>query len=179
MTTIPILFFFCVLESYDSKIVRCAGVRPSNQLSAYASQHIPGVTLTTCNFDSNYDSAIWSGSRRIGSPRCWPQDSSDHSDHSGHRDSDHSVHSEHRDSGKVFSTSFITMIKPVGERVEIDPVVMLLQNTAVPAAVTAIARTAFTPIAIIEKPKSVSALIIAVVISRFVPLPLKCCGSGV
>ncbi|KAL0118351.1 hypothetical protein PUN28_009177 [Cardiocondyla obscurior] len=74
------------------------GVRPSNQLSAYASQHIPGVTLTTCNFDSNYDSAIWSGSRRIGSPRCWPQDSSDHSDQSGHRDSDHSVHSEHRDS---------------------------------------------------------------------------------
>ncbi|XP_024886832.1 uncharacterized protein LOC112464209 [Temnothorax curvispinosus] len=74
------------------------GVRPSNQLSAYTSQHIPGVTLTTCNFDSNYDSAIWSGSRRIGSPRCWPQDSSDHSDQSGHRDSDHSVHSEHRDS---------------------------------------------------------------------------------
>ncbi|XP_020282156.1 uncharacterized protein LOC109853957 isoform X2 [Pseudomyrmex gracilis] len=75
------------------------GVRPSNQLSAYTSQHIPGVTLTTCNFDSNYDSAIWTGSRRIGSPRCWPQDSSDHSDHSGHRDSDHSVHSgEHRDS---------------------------------------------------------------------------------
>ncbi|XP_018349770.1 PREDICTED: uncharacterized protein LOC108752992 isoform X2 [Trachymyrmex septentrionalis] len=74
------------------------GVRSSNQLSAYTSQHIPGVTLTTCNFDSNYDSAIWSGSRRIGSPRCWPQDSSDHSDQSGHRDSDHSVHSEHRDS---------------------------------------------------------------------------------
>lgn len=86
----------------DSKIVYCAGVRPSNQLSAYTSQHIPGVTLTTCNFDPNYDSAIWSGSRRIGSPRCWPQDSSDHSDQSGHRDSDHSVHSEHRDSGKVF-----------------------------------------------------------------------------
>ncbi|XP_072743822.1 uncharacterized protein [Anoplolepis gracilipes] len=75
------------------------GVRPSNQLSAYTSQHIPGVTLTTCNFDSNYDSAIWSRSRRIGSPRCWPQDSSDHSDQSGHRDSDHSIHSgEHRDS---------------------------------------------------------------------------------
>ncbi|KYM83545.1 hypothetical protein ALC53_05945 [Atta colombica] len=89
---------FRVLESYDSKVIRCAGVRSSNQLSAYTSQHIPGVTLTTCNFDSNYDSAIWSGSRRIGSPRCWPQDSSDHSDQSGHRDSDHSVHSEHRDS---------------------------------------------------------------------------------
>ncbi|KYN26935.1 hypothetical protein ALC57_03276 [Trachymyrmex cornetzi] len=89
---------FRVLESYDSKVVRCAGVRSSNQLSAYTSQHIPGVTLTTCNFDSNFDSAIWSGSRRIGSPRCWPQDSSDHSDQSGHRDSDHSVHSEHRDS---------------------------------------------------------------------------------
>ncbi|XP_014483529.1 PREDICTED: uncharacterized protein LOC106749017 isoform X2 [Dinoponera quadriceps] len=75
------------------------GVRPSNQLSAYTSQHIPGVTLTTCNFESNYDSAIWQGSRRIGSPRCWPQDSSDHSDQSGHRDSDQSVHSgEHRDS---------------------------------------------------------------------------------
>lgn len=55
--------------------------------------------MTTCNFDLNYDSTIWSGSRRIGSPRCWPQDSSDHSDQSGHRDSDHSVHSgEHRDS---------------------------------------------------------------------------------
>ncbi|XP_067216440.1 uncharacterized protein [Linepithema humile] len=74
-------------------------VRPSNQLSAYTSQHVPGVILTICNFDSNYDSAIWSESRRIGSPRCWPQDSSDHSDQSGHRDSDHSVHSgEHRDS---------------------------------------------------------------------------------
>lgn len=50
------------------------------------------------------------------------------------------------------------MIKPVGTREGIDSVVILLQNTAVPAAVTAIARTAFTPIAIIEKPKSVSAL---------------------
>lgn len=139
--------------------MRCAGVRPSNQLSAYTSQHIPGVTLTTCNFDSNYDSAIWSGSRRIGSPRCWPQDSSDHSDQSGHRDSDHSVHSEHRDSGKVFSPSFITMIKLLRDREGIDTVVILLQNRAVPAAVTAIVRTAFTPIAIIEKPKPVSALI--------------------
>ncbi|KAG7211174.1 hypothetical protein KM043_010495 [Ampulex compressa] len=76
------------------------GVRPSAQLSVYANQHIPGVTLTTCNFETNYDSVIWSGSRRVGSPRCWPQDShsSDHSDQSGHRESDQSMHSgEHRD----------------------------------------------------------------------------------
>ncbi|XP_039314372.1 uncharacterized protein LOC105196089 isoform X2 [Solenopsis invicta] len=132
------------------------GVRPSNQLSAYTSQHIPGVTLTTCNFDSNYDSAIWSGSRRIGSPRCWPQDSSDHSDQSGHRDSDHSVHSEHRDSGKVSHVVIYhndKTVMSVSDREGIDTVVMLLQNRAVPAAVMAIARTAFTPIAIIEKPK--------------------------
>lgn len=118
--------------------------------------------MTTCNFDSNYDSAIWSGSRRIGSPRCWPQDSSDHSDQSGHRDSDHSVHSEHRDSGKVFLIVIYhddEVIEPVRDREGIDTVVILLQNRAVPAAVTVIARTAFTPIAIIEKPKPVSALV--------------------
>ncbi|KOX78439.1 hypothetical protein WN51_07846 [Melipona quadrifasciata] len=75
-------------------------VRPLNQLSGYTNQHIPGVTLTTCNFESTYDSTVWSGSRKI-TGRCWPHDShsSDHSDHSGHRESDQSVHSgEHRDS---------------------------------------------------------------------------------
>lgn len=112
------------------------------------------MILTICNFDSNYDSAIWSESRRIGSPRCWPQDSSDHSDQSGHRDSDHSVHSgEHRDSGKVYRClSWKLQI-----RIANDPVVM--QNRAVPAAVTAIARTAFIRIAIIGKLNLVSALI--------------------
>ncbi|KAK2586544.1 hypothetical protein KPH14_011435 [Odynerus spinipes] len=77
------------------------GVRPSNQLSVFTTQHIPGVTLTTCNYEANYDSAIWPESRRVCSPRCWPHDShsSDHSDQSGHRDSDQSMHSgEHRDS---------------------------------------------------------------------------------
>ncbi|XP_044588534.1 uncharacterized protein LOC123267763 isoform X1 [Cotesia glomerata] len=74
------------------------GVRPANQLSAFIGQHIPGVTLTTCNFDSNYDNSIWPDSKRVGSPRCWPQDShsSDHSDQSGQRDSDNS--GENRDS---------------------------------------------------------------------------------
>ena len=123
--------------------------------------------MTTCNFDSNYDSAIWSGSRRIGSPRCWPQDSSDHSDQSGHRDSDHSIHSEHRDSGKV---SLIVVyrdnkvVNSIRKREGIDTVVILLQNRVVPAAVTVIARTAFTLIVIIERPKLVSALTIVVVI---------------
>ncbi|XP_076682004.1 uncharacterized protein LOC143376057 [Andrena cerasifolii] len=77
------------------------GVRPLNQLSAYTSQHIPGVTLTTCNFESSYDPTIWPGSRKVASSRCWPHDShsSDHSDQSGHRESDQSAHSgEHRDS---------------------------------------------------------------------------------
>ncbi|KAK0181141.1 hypothetical protein PV327_003448 [Microctonus hyperodae] len=76
------------------------GIRPTNQLSTFTSQHIPGVTLTQCNFDSNYEGGIlWPDSKRIGSTRCWPQDShsaSDHSDQSGQRDSDHS--GEHRDS---------------------------------------------------------------------------------
>ncbi|XP_012279193.1 uncharacterized protein LOC105699068 [Orussus abietinus] len=77
------------------------GIRPSTQLSAYTGQHVPGVTLTTCGFESTYDSSIWPEARAIGSPRCWPQDShsSDRSDRSGHRDSDQSGHSgEHRDS---------------------------------------------------------------------------------
>ncbi|XP_051161684.1 uncharacterized protein LOC127281812 [Leptopilina boulardi] len=72
------------------------GVRPANQLSTFASQHIPGVTLTTCTYEASYENSIWPDSRRMGSPRCWPQDShsSDHSD--GHRDSDQSGHlSEH------------------------------------------------------------------------------------
>ncbi|XP_015607095.1 uncharacterized protein LOC107273430 isoform X2 [Cephus cinctus] len=76
------------------------GIRPSTQLY-HPSQHIPGVTLTTCNYEGNYEGSIWPETRRVGSPRCWPHDShsSDHSDHSGQRDSDHSVHSgEHRDS---------------------------------------------------------------------------------
>lgn len=82
------------------------GVRPANQLSAFISQHIPGVTLTTCNFDSNYDNSIWPDSKRVGSPRCWPQDShsSDHSDQSGQRDSDNS--GERRDSGNLTDFSF-------------------------------------------------------------------------
>ncbi|XP_014614323.1 PREDICTED: uncharacterized protein LOC106792420 isoform X1 [Polistes canadensis] len=79
------------------------GIRPSNQLSVYTTQHIPGVTLTTCNYEANYDSTVWPESRRVCSSRCWPHDShstSDHSDQSGHRDSDQSVHSggDHRDS---------------------------------------------------------------------------------
>lgn len=80
------------------------GVRPLNQLPAYTNHHIPGVTLTTCNFESNYDSTIWPGSRKVGTSRCWPHDShsSDHSDQSGQRESDHSAHSgEHRDSGTI------------------------------------------------------------------------------
>lgn len=77
------------------------GVRPLNQLPAYTNHHIPGVTLTTCNFESNYDSTIWPGSRKVGTSRCWPHDShsSDHSDQSGQRESDHS--GEHRDSGTI------------------------------------------------------------------------------
>ncbi|XP_043504507.1 uncharacterized protein LOC122525652 isoform X2 [Polistes fuscatus] len=80
------------------------GIRPSNQLSVYTTQHIPGVTLTTCNYEANYDLTVWPESRRVCSPRCWPHDfhsTSDHSDQSGHRDSDQSVHSggDHRDSG--------------------------------------------------------------------------------
>ncbi|XP_015125341.2 uncharacterized protein LOC107047119 [Diachasma alloeum] len=86
------------------------GVRPSNQLSVFNSQHVPGVILTTCSFETNYDGSVWPDSRRVGSPRCWPQDShsSDHSDQSGHsglsgdhRDSEHSGGSGsagHRDS---------------------------------------------------------------------------------
>lgn len=62
-----------------------SGIRPANQMSAFTSQHIPGVTLTTCNFDGSFDGSIWPESRRVGSPRCWPHDShsSDHSDQSG------------------------------------------------------------------------------------------------
>lgn len=72
-------------------------------MPAYTNHHIPGVTLTTCNFESNYDSPIWPGSRKVGTSRCWPHDqSSDHSDQSGQRESDHSAHSgEHRDSGTI------------------------------------------------------------------------------
>jgi len=134
-------------------------MRPSNQLSAYTSQHIPGVTLTTCNFDSNYDPTIWPGSHRIGSPRCWPQDSSDHSDQSGHRDSDHSVYSgEHRDSGKIRHELLSHEIHEKKKFVAnfIDNFIMIsLQNRAVPVA----ARIAFIRIAIIKKSKLVSAII--------------------
>lgn len=64
-------------------LVDFSGIRPSNQLSGYSGQYIPGVTLTTCNYDSSYDTSIWPETRRISSPRCWPQDNSDHSDQSG------------------------------------------------------------------------------------------------
>lgn len=47
-------------------------------------QYVPGVTLTTCNLESNYDGTIWLNSNKIGFS------SSDHSDQSGYRDSDHS-----------------------------------------------------------------------------------------
>ena len=62
-----------------------SGIRPSNQLSTFASQHIPGVTLTTCTYEASYENSIWPDTRKIGSTRCWPQDShsSDHSDLSG------------------------------------------------------------------------------------------------
>lgn len=60
------------------------GVRPSNQLSNYAIQNIPGVTLTTCSYvEANCEASLWPDTRRTGSPRCWPQESSDHSDQSG------------------------------------------------------------------------------------------------
>lgn len=97
-----------VMTSHDGlqeaiQLLSCKpGVRPLNQLSAYVNQHIPGVTLTTCNFEAHYDPSIWPGSRKVGSPRCWPQHdshSSEHSDQSGHRESDPSAYSgEHRDS---------------------------------------------------------------------------------
>ncbi|XP_033183096.1 uncharacterized protein LOC117153297 isoform X1 [Bombus vancouverensis nearcticus] len=77
------------------------GIRPLNKLIAYTNQQIPGVTLTACNFESNYDSIMWPASRKSGFPRYWPRGShsSDHSDQSGHRESDQSAHSgEHRDS---------------------------------------------------------------------------------
>ncbi|XP_008210718.1 uncharacterized protein LOC100115679 [Nasonia vitripennis] len=79
------------------------GVKFSSQQSSYGAHHVPGLTLTTCSYETiGYESsAIWPDSRSVHSSKCWPHDShsSDHSDHSGHRDSDHSVHSgEHRDS---------------------------------------------------------------------------------
>ncbi|KAJ8682119.1 hypothetical protein QAD02_017911 [Eretmocerus hayati] len=79
------------------------GVRLSNQQMIHGGQHVPGVTLTTCSYETiGYESAIWPDSRAVSSSRCWPHDShsSDHSDLSGPRgDSDHSAHSgEHRDS---------------------------------------------------------------------------------
>lgn len=101
-----IVITIAIYQTYyiSNRFIICIGVRPLNQLSAYTNQHIPGVTLTTCNFESNYDSTPWPGSRKIGTSRCWPQDShsSDHSDQSGQRESDQSAHSgEHRDSGTV------------------------------------------------------------------------------
>ncbi|XP_034947379.1 uncharacterized protein [Chelonus insularis] len=72
------------------------GVRPTTQLSAFSSQYIPNVTLTTCHFEAN-----WPDSKQIGPLKCWPQDShsSDHSDYSGPRESDQScLSSDHRDS---------------------------------------------------------------------------------
>ncbi|XP_011497981.1 PREDICTED: uncharacterized protein LOC105362277 isoform X2 [Ceratosolen solmsi marchali] len=78
------------------------GVRISSQQMSYRGQHVPGVTLTTCSYESiGCEGAVWPDSRNANSSRCWPHDchSSDHSDHSGPRDSDHSAHSgEHRDS---------------------------------------------------------------------------------
>ncbi|XP_043461406.1 uncharacterized protein LOC122497997 isoform X2 [Leptopilina heterotoma] len=43
------------------------GVRPANQLSTFAGQHIPGVTLTTCTYEASYENSIWPDSRRMGS----------------------------------------------------------------------------------------------------------------
>ncbi|KAF7988418.1 hypothetical protein HCN44_000991 [Aphidius gifuensis] len=65
------------------------GIRPSHQNSSFMNQYVPGVTLTTCNLESNYDGTIWLNSSKIGFG------SSDHSDQSGYRDSDHSGQSEH------------------------------------------------------------------------------------
>lgn len=44
-----------------------SGVRPANQLSTFAGQHIPGVTLTTCTYEASYENSIWPDSRRMGS----------------------------------------------------------------------------------------------------------------
>ncbi|XP_048515593.1 uncharacterized protein LOC105692415 [Athalia rosae] len=84
------------------------GIRPSTQLY-HPSQHIPGVTLTTCSFDRNSDGSgtAWPDTR--SSSRCWPRDVNDHSDHSaseqsgtsgsGHRDSKDSIQSQSDHSG--------------------------------------------------------------------------------
>ncbi|XP_043287019.1 uncharacterized protein [Venturia canescens] len=85
------------------------GIRASNQQSAFVTQHIPGVTLTTCNFDGNFENSVWPETRASigsGSSRCWPAQhshTSDHSDLSGHRDNcEHSANSgDHRDSEQI------------------------------------------------------------------------------
>lgn len=131
------------------------GIRPLNQLIAYTNQHIPGVTLTTCNFESNYDSVMWPASRKIGFPRYWPRGShsSDHSDQSGHRESDQSAHSgEHRDSGrdlmyiKIYSSLLIA----------INYLLYAVQNKVELVVVTEIAKIAFIRTVIIEKSNLVS-----------------------